>query len=201
MAGRGRPRGFDRDAVLLRAMRVFWENGYEATSVADLTSAMGINSPSLYSAFGSKEALFREAVEIYSATEGSGWRRALDEEPTARAAVEAMLRTNAVAFTTPGRPSGCMIVLAATNCSEDNAGVRDLLAGYRSRVHASVRERIERGVTEGDVPGDADAGALASFYDTVHNGLSLRARDGASCSELLGVVDSAMAAWGALTAR
>lgn len=113
MTGRGRPRGFDRDRALEQALRVFWEHGYQGASMTALTSAMGIKSPSLYAAYGSKEELFREALALYAATEGSYTRRALDEQPTARASVEAALRDNAAAYTDPATPRGCLVILAA----------------------------------------------------------------------------------------
>src|ERR671919_2398814 len=107
MAERGRPRSFERDTALRRAMEVFWAKGFDGASMADLTGAMGINSPSLYAAFGSKEDLFREAVALYGATEGTEIWSGLQEAPTARAAVERFLRVSAESFTRPGKPRGC----------------------------------------------------------------------------------------------
>ncbi|WP_437743055.1 TetR/AcrR family transcriptional regulator [Sorangium sp. So ce1504] len=195
MVGRGRPRSFDRDAALRRAMEVFWERGYEGTSLSDLTAAMGINSPSLYAAFGCKEALFREAVALYSEVEGAATNRAMSDEPTARRAVEAMLRGNVEGYATPGKPSGCMIVLAATLGTPENERVRAYLAGCRRAALDALRSRLDRGVVEGDVPAGTDTAALAAFYTTVLQGLSLQARDGASREALQAIVDCAMAAW------
>ena len=127
MAERGRPRSFDRAAALHRAMEVFWARGYDGASMADLTAAMGINSPSLYAAFGCKEALFREALELYETGEGGSASRSLQEAPTARAGIEAMLRENAVAYTAPDRPPGCMIVLASAVGIPASPEVRDYL--------------------------------------------------------------------------
>ncbi|QCX79450.1 HTH-type transcriptional repressor ComR [Streptomyces sp. YIM 121038] len=200
MAGRGRPRGFDRETALRRAMEVFWEHGYEATSMTDLTSAMGIASPSLYAAFGSKERLFQEAVTLYSVTEGSVMTRAFAEVPTARGAVEAVLRENARAYTDRDRPTGCMIVLAATNCSPANAPVRDHLAGWRRSGAEMMAERLRRGVEEGELPAATDTEAVAAFYTTVVQGMSVQARDGASRATLDKTVDRAMAAWDAVLA-
>ncbi|WP_438021625.1 TetR/AcrR family transcriptional regulator [Sorangium sp. So ce315] len=198
MAGRGRPRSFDRAAALRRAMEVFWERGYEGTSLSDLTAAMGINSPSLYAAFGCKEALFREAVALYTEVEGAATSRAMAAQPTARGAVEAMLRSNAEAYVCPGKPSGCMIVLAATLGTPESEGVRSYLAEVRRSAQGELQRRLERGVAEGDVPAGTDTAALAAFYTTVLNGLSLQARDGASREALQAIVDCAMAAWDAL---
>ncbi|XXX56001.1 TetR/AcrR family transcriptional regulator [Sorangium sp. So ce124] len=195
MVGRGRPRSFDRSAALRRAMEVFWERGYEGTSLSDLTAAMGINSPSLYAAFGCKEALFREAVALYTEVEGATTNRALRDEPTARGAVEAMLRGNVEGYVTPGKPSGCMVVLAATLGTPENERVRSYLAGCRRAALDALRRRLDRGVVEGDVPAGTDTAALAAFYTAVLQGLSLQARDGASREALQAIVDCAMAAW------
>lgn len=195
MSPRGRPRAFDRDAALREAMYVFWRRGYEGASIGDLTAAMGINSPSLYAAFGCKEALFREAVGLYGRTHGGLTGRALAEEPTARESIERMLRDNARAFTEPELPSGCMVVHAATNFAVANQGVHDFLVEQRRGNNQSILDRIRRGQSEGDVGAEADADAMALFYETVLYGLSVQARDGVGAGELKSVVDSAMLAW------
>jgi AcrR family transcriptional regulator len=199
MTARGRPRSFDRDGALRRAMEVFWRQGYEGTSLTQLTEAMGINAPSLYAAFGSKEALFREAVELYEATEGALANGAL-EAPTAREAVERMLRGNVADYTDHDKPPGCMVVLAATTGTVGNEGVRDFLAEQRRAGEASVRRRLQRGVDDGDLPPDTDVTALAAFITTVQQGLSIQARDGASRATLDTIVDQALAVWDTMTA-
>lgn len=198
MAARGRPRSFDREAALRRAMEVFWRRGYEGTAVSDLTKAMGINAPSLYAAFGCKEALFREAVALYNATEGAAADRALEAAPTARQAVEDMLRVNAVAYVNPRRPPGCMVTLAATIGTPESAEVREFLAQSRQAAQGALERRLARGIAEGDLPRGADIAALAAFYYTVLQGLSIQARDGASREMLIAIVDCAMAAWDGL---
>jgi AcrR family transcriptional regulator len=199
MAKPGRPRAFDRDQALRRAMEVFWRHGYETTSVNDLTAAMGINAPSLYAAFGDKERLFRSAVELYDTLEGAAAEKALREGTTACAAIEAMLRVSAEIYSDPDKPSGCMIVLAGTNLSLGHESVREYLARFRRETESALRKRLERGVAEGEIFADADLAAIAAFYRTVLEGLSIQVRDGASCRDLQRIVDCAMAAWDTLT--
>jgi AcrR family transcriptional regulator len=180
-------------------MEVFWRQGYEGTSLSQLTGAMGINTPSLYAAFGSKEELFREAVELYDATEGAHTNAAFEASPTARDAVEQMLRGNVVAYTDPDKPPGCMIVLAATTGTVGNEGVRDFLADQRRSGEAALKRRIQQGIDDGDLPIGTDAAALAAFVTTVQQGLSIKARDGATHAALEAIVDHALVAWDAMT--
>src|SRR3981189_1577334 len=126
---RGRPRSFDREQALERAMQVFWKQGYEATSIHDLTRAMGINPPSLYAAFGDKERLFMEAIERYQRERGPALPCIRDEAPTARAGVEGLLMESAGQMAHGGDARGCMLITAATNCSA--ASVQSALAGRR----------------------------------------------------------------------
>ncbi|MFJ2836224.1 TetR/AcrR family transcriptional regulator [Nocardia sp. NPDC087230] len=199
MAERGRPRGFDRDIALRRAMEVFWERGYDGASMADLTTAMGINSPSLYAAFGDKEALFRAAVELYGRTEGSRTARALREEPTAYTAIEAMLRDNITVYTDPELPHGCMVVLAGATYTTRNASVRAFLAEARRHTTADIHARLDRGVADGDLRPGTDTAALAALYSTVLYGLSIQARDDVGHAELSAAVDSALEVLAAAT--
>lgn len=199
MAERGRPRSFDRAQALQKAMEVFWSKGYEGASLTDLTEAMGINSPSLYGAFGSKEGLFREAVELYRNTEGGSSRRALQDAPTARAGIESMLMAAAERFTAPGQPPGCMIVLGAPSGSVNHASVGGFLCDNRRDMQGRILARLNAGVTQGELPVGADVKSLAAFYTTVLHGMSIQARDGASRKTLQAVARQAMCAWDALT--
>lgn len=192
---RGRPLSFDRRAALDKAMRVFWERGYEAASIADLTAAMGITPPSLYTAFGDKERLFFEAIEAYLDGPGAFGARALAEETTARDAIRRLLEDAAAELTQDCQPHGCMMVLAATNCSVSAERVQSLMAERRALAIRAMQERIQRGIDEGELPPDADAGALATFCATVYQGMSIQARDGASRERLLQGVEMAMRAW------
>ena len=192
---RGRPLSFDRDAALETAMHVFWERGYEAASISDLTSAMGITPPSLYTAFGDKEQLFLEAIERYALGYGSAGARALDEEPSARGAIERWLTEAANELTQPCHPKGCMVVMAATNCSAAAERVQDALLLRRTEAIASVGRRIQGGIDGGELPADTDAKDLANFYATIYQGMSMQAKDGATHESLMATVRTAMRSW------
>ncbi|MFF0743848.1 TetR/AcrR family transcriptional regulator [Streptomyces sp. NPDC004111] len=190
---RGRPRSFDRQEALEKATLAFWEHGYEPTSLTQLTRAMGISAPSLYAAFGDKEALFGEVVSAYARTHGAFASRALEEEPTARAAIGRMLHEAAAAYTDPAHPRGCMVISAATNCA--TAGVEEALRERRNANLAAFESRIRADIASGELPASIDAGALARFSGAVLQGMSQQARDGAGREELEAVAALAMTAW------
>ncbi len=176
-------------------MHVFWQRGYEAASIAELTAAMGITAPSLYTAFGDKERLFLEAIERYATGPGGGYPRALEEEPTSYGAIKRLLDEAAEELTRPCHPKGCMVVMAATNCSEASAHIQAALAKRRAAGDSGIRCRIEQGVRDGELPPDTDAAALANFYSTVYRGMSMQATDGASRETLMTTAAAAMRAW------
>ena len=193
---RGRPLSFDRAAALEKAMHVFWERGYEAASVGDLTAAMGITPPSLYAAFGDKERLFLEAIEHYIVDgPGSFGRRALEEEPTAEQAIRRLLEEAAAELTQACHPQGCMMVMATTNCSVAAEHVQQAVARRRAQAFADLQARIQAGIDGGELPPDTDAAALANFYSTVYQGMSMQAKDGASAESLRASVAMAMRSW------
>jgi len=190
----GRPRAFDPDKALDRALAVFWRNGYEGASLPALTKAMGINRPSLYAAFGNKEALFRKAVERYERGPASYAYKAL-KQPTAREVVEALLEGVVALLTKPQNPGGCLMVQGALACGENAKGVRQELASLRAAGVAAIRRRLQRAINEGDLPANADAAALARFVATVTHGLAVQASSGASRKELLRVKDMFLRIW------
>ncbi|MFJ4950715.1 TetR/AcrR family transcriptional regulator [Streptomyces sp. NPDC088760] len=184
-------RAFDRDQALAAALREFWTHGYETTSVASLTEAMGINPPSLYAAFGDKRQLFDEAVQLYRRTYGAR----LPQGPDARSAISTLLRHIAADYTDPSHPPGCIIITGATNCAPGSQDVKDKLRAMREETKASIAACIRTDVAAGRLPADTDADGLAAFYAAVVQGMNQQAVDGASRETLERVVDAAMAAW------
>ncbi|MEH6414504.1 TetR/AcrR family transcriptional regulator [Pseudomonas sp. CGJS7] len=193
---RGRPRAFDREAALETAMLLFWRQGYEATSLSDLTAAMGIAPPSLYSAFGSKEQLFRESMQRYLQQFRQRHGAALNADGAgARESFERLFADIAEGFGACESRAGCMLVAAEVGGLGQAAHLREELAAHRASIEAGFRARIERGQREGDVAGDTDAAELAKFLSTVVQGLSIQARDGATPAQLREVLRTALKAW------
>ncbi|WP_144639333.1 TetR/AcrR family transcriptional regulator [Bordetella genomosp. 13] len=200
MAERGRPRAFDRQQALARAMEVFWQRGYEGASMAELTAAMGIASPSLYAAFGSKDGLFREALALYVSVEGAEIQQEVQRAATAHDAVQAMLMASARVYTRQGKPFGCLVVLSALQANGGNEAVRDELSQLRLGNVEQLAGVLARGVDSGEIPRSVDLQAVARFYVTVQQGMSIQARDGAQRPALEAVAGAALAAWPALLA-
>jgi AcrR family transcriptional regulator len=190
----GRPRAFDIEKALDRALQVFWRKGYEGTSLSDLTKAMGINRPSLYAAFGNKEELFRKALDRYAEGPAAYTRTALDE-PTARAVVERLLCGVVDLLTDPRTPQGCLAVQGALACGDAADAIRQELVARRAAGEAALRQRLERARTGGDLPADADPADLARYVTTVAQGMAVQAASGASREELRRVVEMALRAW------
>jgi AcrR family transcriptional regulator len=196
MAKRGRPRAFDRDEALRGAMMVFWDKGYEGASLEELPAAMGDIAPSsFYTAFGSKERLFFEVLDLYARTVGCRPGQALESATTAREGVEEMLREQIDIFCDSSTPRGCLVILGAVNCAPANKSVEDHMRGYRIQIPDVIRKRLKRGVAEGDVPKGVDLEPLVSLYASIVHGLAMRARDGTTRSKLLAGVTAAMGAW------
>ncbi|MFA1546808.1 TetR/AcrR family transcriptional regulator [Actinomadura chokoriensis] len=193
---RGRPRTFDRDTALAAATRLFWERGYEATSVGELTEAMGIRPASLYAAFGDKKSLFKEAVAAYGRSpEGAFVARALAEEPTARKAFTRILHEAAAIYPDPSHPAGCLVITAATNVALKDAEVETHLRDLRNTNLKTFEARLRTARADGEVPASADPEALAHYFGAIIQGMSQQARDGASRRTLTDVADQAMRTW------
>ncbi|MFC9082805.1 TetR/AcrR family transcriptional regulator [Streptomyces sp. NPDC057062] len=190
----GRPRGFDTDEALERAMLVFWEHGYEGASTANLTNAMGISTTSMYAAFGNKENLFRKTLERY--TEGpSAYLAQAMEEPTALGVATAILAGTVQTTTRPARPHGCLGVQSALTTSDSGQEVRDLLVAWRNDGYSSVRERFQRAIDDGDLPPHADPGLLARYITTFAYGIAVQAASDISRDELQEMADAALRNW------
>ena len=190
----GRPRAFDAEKALECALKVFWQKGYEGTSLSDLTDAMGINRPSLYAAFGNKEDLFRKAIERYIEKRATFINKAI-EAPTARAVVEQLLNGVVDMYGDPRNPRGCLMVHGALSCGEDADPIRKELAARRAAGEEKIRTRLERAITEGDLPASANAADLARFITTVVQGMAVQATGGATTADLRRVVQIALRAW------
>jgi AcrR family transcriptional regulator len=191
----GRPREFDADEALDKALMAFWRRGFEGTSLSDLTEAMGINRPSLYAAFGNKETLFRLALDRYAEMGPGAVQRAALAEPTARRVVETLLRTAASSLTDPEHPAGCMAVQGAHSCGEASEAIRAELCARRSAGEMELRQRFERARSEGDIKADADPAALARYTSTLLQGMAVQAASGATRQDLLDVAEMALSSW------
>jgi AcrR family transcriptional regulator len=195
----GRPMSFDRDAALEQAMLLFWRHGYEATSLAALTRAMGVTPPSIYAAYGDKKGLFREAVARYLA-QPLPPAEMVAQAPDATAAARWMLEGAAAAFTGEATPPGCLLASSAIAVSTEAEDLRRELAGIRQGVETALRERILADIARGALPAETDAATLAAYVTTTVQGLSTLARDGATRQTLLNVVRLALSVWPAAPA-
>jgi len=191
---RGRPRSFDRDEALRLAMQVFWNKGYEGTTMADLTAAIGVKAPSLYAAFGDKNALFREAIDFYSATTANGPINALKEGKGMREDLHNMLQASVALYADPANGKGCMVVVSAINCAPENAAHAEEMTVRRQKKRQELAKRFRKAQEQNELSADADIDGLADFYTAVLHGLSLSARDGVSCERLTGTICHAMKA-------
>ena len=192
---RGRPREFDRDEALERAMLLFWSHGYEATPISALTQAMGITPPALYSAFGDKKRLFLEAVRRYQQGMGRLARKALTDETTAEEAIRNLLLGAIKTFADPTKPKGCLVILGATNCTSESADIFEALAEQRRAAESFVRARIAAGQKAGELSDGADVDALADMVTATVYGLAIKARDGVPPARLRAVVEQLMRMW------
>jgi AcrR family transcriptional regulator len=190
----GRPRAFDVEEALDRALHVFWSKGYEGASLSDLTKAMRVNRPSLYAAFGDKEALFRKALDRYASGPAAYTREAL-KEPTARAIAERLLRGAAELLGDSRHPRGCLMVQGALACGDAGHSIQRELMARRAAGEAALRRRLERAKASGDLPAGSDPAQLAFYLVTVLHGMAVQAAGGAGSPQLRRVVETALRAW------
>jgi AcrR family transcriptional regulator len=191
---RGRPPAFDHEEALEKALRVFWLRGYEGASMAELTEALGINRPSIYAAFGNKEELFRKALEKYLAGPVAYVADAMNE-PTSRQVVAKFLTKSAELLTNEDNPRGCMIVQGALSCGQGAELIQQELIAYRNGYEDSLRQRFELAQTQGDLPDNINASDLAKYIATIHQGMSVQAKSGASPDELIRLVNTVLENW------
>lgn len=190
----GRPRGFDADEALERALLVFWEQGYEGASLATLTEAMGISTTSMYAAFGNKEELFRKALARYTEGPSAYLARALDE-PTALGVATAVVAGVVRTTTRPTGPHGCLGIQAALATGDSGRGARDLLVAWRDDGYCRLQDRFRRAVDEGDLPQESDPALLARYVTTLTYGIAVQAASGVGREELQHLADAALRAW------
>ena len=191
---RGRPRAFDPDAALERAMHVFWAKGYEGASLSDLTRAMRINRPSLYAAFGNKEQLFRKVLDRYMDGPLAYFGKAL-AAPTARDVIEQIFLGAAKMAGDPRNPAGCLVVQGALACGNAARSVRKEIAARRAAAKAALHRRFQRAKREGDLPQSGDPADLARYVMTVLHGMAVQGADGANQDQLRRVAQVALRAW------
>lgn len=187
-------RRFDRDEALKRALLEFWEHGFDGTSIASLTTALEINPPSLYAAFGDKRSLFEEALELYIRTYGGYGARAL-AQPTAQQAVRTLLELAAQVYTEPGHPPGCLVISGAGGHAPSGQDAATRLRSQREATKHALAEKIKRDIETGALPSDTNADSLAAFYAATVQGMNTQACDGATADDLRAIADLAMRAW------
>lgn len=190
----GRPRAFDSEKALEMALEVFWRKGYDGTSLADLTDAMGINKPSLYAAFGNKEQLFLKAVERYENRPCSFFNDALEQE-TAYAVAKKLLYGAAEDFANSNRPNGCVMVQGALSCSDSAESVKEALINKRLVNEARIAKRFAQAKDSGDLPTDSDPDVLARYIGTVLQGMTVQVTNGSDNEQLKEIANMALMAF------
>ena len=191
---RGRPREFDVDQALTAALRVFWSKGYEGASMTDLTDAMGITRPSLYAAFGNKEALFRKALDLYEREKLCYMGQAL-EAPTARGVAQRLLQGSLENQTSRDDPRGCLGVISSVACGAEADCIRQEVLERGRIAHEALIERMERAVAEGDFQTPVDAEGITKYLTAILQGMAVQAGAGASREDLQRLVDTTLAVW------
>ncbi len=180
MATAGRPRSFDKDEALKKAMYVFWEKGYEGTTMADLIQSIGMKAPSIYAAFGNKDAIFKEVVQAYLPTVVSGQLKALNSSPKIYDAVEATLKTCVSLYTGNDNPHTCLVMTAAINTAPEHAEHVETLKILREKYKAAWKKRFEMAEADLQLTDEANPSELAEYFTTIIQGMTIKAKDGAS---------------------
>jgi len=189
MAPAGRPRTFDKSLALRNAMHVFWAKGYEGTTMSDLVEAIGVKGPSVYAAFGNKDAIFVEAVKEYSEMMLSGPLKALSEEPDIYQSIKKLLQANLEFFMNSANPRGCLIMTSAINATPEHTDLVNFVRTYRDDYKERLVKRFELALLEKQIRNHSDPSDLAEYYLTVIHGMALRAKDGSTLNQLSKVVE------------
>lgn len=192
---RGRPKCFDEQEALQKAMMLFWKYGYEATAMSDLTKALNLTAPSIYSTFGDKSQLFHACLDYYLKHEACSLDLIFQQAETAKVAIELYLYENLKKLLQQDKPTGCMLVTATMNCSEQHQPLQHDLLLKRQQVKEKIYQRLQQGVEDGDLSSDADIQAMKDYYSTVIQGLTMQARDGVAIEQLENVVTLALKTW------
>jgi AcrR family transcriptional regulator len=191
---KGRPREFDLETALAAALRVFWKNGYEAASMAELTAAMGITKPSLYAAFGNKEALFHKALDLYEREKLAYMTLAL-QAPTARAVAERLLRGALEMQTSTCDPKGCLGVISTAACGVEAEPIKAEVMKRRASSEAAIVRRFEQAKADGEFPDGLEPAALVRYLFAIMQGMALQGGSGATCAELCQLLETSMSVW------
>ena len=193
--GRGRPKCFDEQQALEKAMLLFWQNGYEATSISDLTQTLGITAPSLYSSFGGKAELFNQCLDYYLKNEACSMDQIFEQAQTTKIAIEIYLFENLKRLIQINKPTGCMLVVSTMNCSDQNRDIQNELLKKRLNAKNKIYSRLLKGQQSGEIPENTDIQTMSDFYVTLLQGMTIQARDGATLEQLEQVVKMAMRTW------
>lgn len=198
--GRGRPKTFDRDATLDKAMALFWQHGFDATSLSDLVAATGAKAPTLYAEFTNKEGLFRAVVERYNEKFAGQRKTALVcPECTVSEGIEKYFRSTAACFTDKEKPAGCFYICTSTALSAESGEVADMLRARYDGQERDLNAFLQDRVAAGELNANTDVAALASWLSCMLQGMSVRAREGASRQELDSIIDTLMLQWPTLS--
>ncbi|AIQ19801.1 TetR family transcriptional regulator [Paenibacillus sp. FSL H7-0357] len=198
----GRPRSFNRDEAVVAAMILFWDYGFESTSLAQLRAAMGdISAASFYAAFESKEMLFREVVKHYISTYGQVSESFRDTSITSKEAIEQGLRRSAQMQTEKSHPLGCLLVLSDVSCSPEHKHIREMLSKEREKVRSWLHDCIDKAVANGELPDSTDVSMLVTLFDTFLRGISTQARDNVPYESIDSAINQLMSVWEILSVK